>query len=281
MRMYVFILSLIAGMATLFTAAHAVDMEVDAELVLAVDVSRSMTLNELEIQRRGYAAALTSDEVISAITGGLLGRVAVIYVEWAGYYSHRVIVDWRIISNSSEAKAFASELTAKFNSSMRRTSISGALDYASNLFETNAFISNRQIIDISGDGPNNQGRAILEARAEALEKGIVINGLPLMTKEGMGSIFHLDNLDDYYRNCVIGGPGSFVLPVTDWQQFPAAVRHKIVLELAVAPSPRIIRAAFTRVADNNAANTNAADNKADCLVGEKIWDQMRQNWDEP
>lgn len=268
MGLHVFILSVIAIVAATFTSAHARDMEVDAELVLAVDVSRSMTPHELEIQRRGYATALASDEVISAITSGLLGRVAVIYVEWAGYYSHRVIVDWRVISSQSEAKAFANELTAQFDSSLRRTSISGALDYASNLFETNAFISNRQIIDISGDGPNNQGRAVLEARAEALEKGIVINGLPLMTKEGMGSLFHLDNLDDYYRNCVIGGPGSFVLPVTDWQQFPAAVRHKIVLELATAPSPPIIRAAFTRVADNN----------ADCLVGEKIWDQMQQNW---
>lgn len=271
MRMYVFILSLMTSIVAVFTTAQAADMEVDAELVLAVDVSRSMTPNELEIQRRGYAAALASDEVISAITGGLLGRVAIIYVEWAGYYSHRVIVDWRVISNRSEAQVFADKLTAQFDSSLRRTSISGALDYASNLFETNAFISNRQIIDISGDGPNNQGRAVLEARDEALEKGIVINGLPLMTKEGMGSLFHLDNLDDYYRNCVIGGPGSFVLPVTDWKQFPAAVRHKIVLELAKLPSPRIIHAAFTRIADDD----------ADCLVGEKIWEQMRQNWNEP
>ena len=268
-----------AGVAALFavaftmvlSVANADDMEVDAELVLAVDVSRSMTLNELEIQRRGYASALMSDEVISAITGGLLGRVAIVYVEWAGYYSHRVIVDWRVISNGSEAKAFADALTADFNNSMRRTSISGALDYASNLFETNAFISNRKIIDISGDGPNNQGRAVLEARAETLKKGIVINGLPLMTKEGMGGIFHLDNLDDYYRNCVIGGPGSFVLPVTDWKQFPAAVRHKIVLELAGSPLPTIIPAGFTHVADKN----------ADCLIGEKIWDQIRQNWNEP
>lgn len=271
MRLYVFILSLMVGVVALSTVTHAIDTEVDAELVLAVDVSRSMTPAELEIQRRGYAAALTSDEVISAITGGLLGKVAVVYVEWAGYYSHRVIVDWRVISNRGEAKAFADELTAQFNSSMRRTSISGALDYASNLFETNAFISNRQIIDISGDGPNNQGRAVLEARAEALKKGIVINGLPLMTKEGMGSIFHLDNLDEYYRNCVIGGPGSFVLPVTDWQQFPAAVRHKIVLELAEISTPHIVRAAFTKIADNN----------TDCLVGEKIWEQIRENWSEP
>lgn len=268
MRLFVYILSMIALVAAIPNAGHAGDIEVDAELVLAVDVSRSMTPNELEIQRRGYAAALASDEVISAITGGLIGRVAIIYVEWAGYYSHRVIVDWRVISSKNDAQAFADELTAKFDSSLRRTSISGALDYASKLFETNAYISNRQIIDISGDGPNNQGRAVLEARAEALEKGIVINGLPLMTKEGMGSIFHLDNLDDYYRNCVIGGPGSFVLPVTDWQQFPAAVRHKIVLELAGTHLPPIVHAAFTRIADDN----------ADCLVGEKIWEQIQQNW---
>ena len=115
--------------------------EVDAQLVLAVDVSRSMSSRELEIQRRGYAAALASDEVIAAITGGMLGRVAILYVEWAGNSSHRVVVDWSLVGSRQQALAFAEKLTASFDSSMRRTSISGALDYASGQFQTNGFTS--------------------------------------------------------------------------------------------------------------------------------------------
>jgi len=194
------IIILIVTTITAWSTARADSIEVDAELVLAVDVSRSMTPHELEIQRHGYAAALASKEVIAAITGGLIGRIAIIYVEWAGNFSQRIIVDWRIISNRSEAEAFATELTAKFDSSLRRTSISGALDYASDLIDTNDFTSNRRIIDVSGDGPNNQGRPVLSARADTLAKGIIINGLPLMTREGMGSRYHLENLDEYYRN---------------------------------------------------------------------------------
>ncbi len=257
---------LVAGVAS-----AEVEVEVDAELVLAVDVSRSMTPRELEIQRRGYAAALASDEVVSAITGGLLGRVAIMYVEWAGNFSHRVIVDWTLIAGAEEAAAFATRLTARFDSSLRRTSISGALDYAAGQFDDNGFISNRRIIDISGDGPNNQGRPVLDARHDTLARGIVINGLPLMTREGMGSQFHLEDLDEYYRNCVIGGPGSFVLPVLDWDQFPTAVRHKLVLELARSPAP-------ARPPATPASFTGAAPSGYDCLIGEKIWDQMRRYW---
>lgn len=248
--------------------AAATELEVDAELFLAVDVSRSMAPRELEIQRRGYAEALTSQEVVSAIRKGLLGRVAVTYVEWAGNYSQRIIVDWTLISNQQEAQDFADRLTAEFNTAMRRTSISGALDYAAGQFEGNGFISNRQIVDISGDGPNNQGRPVTGARDDALARGIVINGLPLMTREGMGSQFTLEDLDDYYRSCVIGGPGAFVVPVYDWEQFPAAVRQKLILELAEPAELPIIRASYT----------GAAETGYDCLIGEKIWQQIQQNW---
>lgn len=246
---------------------HAADIEVDAELVLAVDVSRSMTPRELEIQRRGYAEALTDKDVMSAIQAGLLGRVAIIYIEWAGDISQQIIVDWTLISEPDDASAFAAKLTAEFNSALRRTSISGALDYSSTLFDGNGFRSNRRIIDISGDGPNNQGRPVLAARDDALAMGIVINGLPLMTREGMGSQFSLDDLDEYYRHCVIGGPGAFVIPVHEWDQFPAAVRQKLILELA-SPDPfPVIRAASRRLVSGY-----------DCLIGEKIWEQFRQNW---
>ncbi len=254
-----------------WSAAQDRDEEVDVQLVLAVDVSRSMTPWELEIQRRGYATALASKDVINAIKGGLLGRVAIIYLEWAGNYSHRIIVDWTMISNGAEAKAFARQLTLNFNPSLRRTSISGALDFSSDLFDSNGFTSNRRIIDISGDGPNNQGRPVLAARHDTLARGIVINGLPLMTREGIGARFHLENLDEYYENCVIGGPGSFVLAVTDWQQFPVAVRQKLILELARIPGPPVI----------NAAATGDGRGGFDCLIGEKMWEQMMDYWGEP
>jgi len=131
---------------------------------------------------------------------------------------------------------------------------------------SNGYTAWRRVIDISGDGPNNQGRPVLEARRDTLAKGIIINGLPLMTREGMGSQWHLDDLDKYYQACVIGGPGSFNLPVLTWEQFPAAVRLKLVQELASAPQ-RIVPANF------HVQPTP----EYDCLIGEKIWQQFRDN----
>lgn len=264
-----FLKSTFAALLIFFTLvlpqpAHA-ETEVDAQLVLAVDVSRSMSPRELEIQRRGYAEALVSEDVVKAITSGLIGRVAIIYLEWSGRGQQRIIVDWTLIDSRGAAESFASKLTANFNEALRRTSISGALDFSAAQFVNNGFISNRKIIDVSGDGPNNMGDPVLTARERTLAKGIVINGLPLMTRDGLGSRFHLDNLDEYYRNCVVGGPGSFVVPVRTWDQFPAAVRQKLVLELAgnthAVPSvPHVIP---------------ASSNGYDCLIGEKIWQQFR------
>ena len=265
------LLTLLTAFLVMPLNAQSADIEVDVELVLAVDVSRSMSPRELEIQRRGYAEALTSNEVISAITGGLLGQVAVQYVEWAGSKSQRIIVDWTLIGGLAAARSFAARLTAHFDSSMRRTSISGALQFAARQFDGNGFVSHRRIIDISGDGPNNQGRPVLAARGETLARGIVINGLPLMTREGLGSQFYLRDLDAYYRNCVTGGPGSFVLPVLDWKQFPLAVRYKLVMELAMPAPPPAIRPIYIR---------NAED-AYDCLIGEKIWEDFMDDWISP
>jgi len=244
------------------------DMEVDVELVIAVDVSRSMTPRELEIQRRGYAEALGSDEVLEAIRHGFLGRVAITYVEWAGSQSQRVVVDWTLVRDRAEAQAFAAKLTAVFDQTLRRTSISGALDYAAARFDGNGFTSLRQVIDVSGDGPNNQGRPVTLARDDVLARGIVINGLPLMTREGLGSQWHLDDLDEYYRHCVIGGPTAFVIPVLEWRHFPQAVRRKLVLELARRRQVPVIRANLVR----------AGSPGYDCLIGEKIWDEIMDDW---
>ncbi len=252
-------------------SAQADEIEVDVQLFLAVDVSRSMTPRELEIQRRGYAEALVSEQVVKAIREGMLGRIALTYVEWAGSHSQRVVVDWTMVDDRDDLEAIAARLTAQFDSSLRRTSISGALDYATASIRNNGFTSFRKVIDVSGDGPNNQGRPVLPARDAALAEGITINGLPLMTREGMGSQFHLPDLDLYYKNCVIGGPRSFVIPVQEWDAFPEAVRRKLVLELASAPPP-VHRVAAIQVQSGGFY---------DCLVGEKIWQRFQGDFLSP
>ena len=242
------------------------EVEVDVELVLAVDVSRSMTARELEIQRRGYAEALTSEEVLTAIRSGALQQAAITYIEWAGERLQQVVVDWMLVRDRADAEAFAARLTAHFDSALRRTSISGALDFSSRLFEDNGFSSARHVIDVSGDGPNNQGRPVVAARDDAVARGIVINGLPLMTREGMGVQWHLDDLDEYYRHCVVGGPGAFVIPVLEWSDFPDAVRRKLVLDLVHGRPPSAV------------AVVRAEAPSYDCLIGEKIWQDMMGDW---
>ncbi|OWU84751.1 hypothetical protein ATO6_10485 [Oceanicola sp. 22II-s10i] len=247
-------------------------VEVDVELLLLVDVSRSMTPNELEIQRRGYAEALTSDAVLQVIGDGFLGHIAIAYVEWAGAWSQNVVHDWAIIGSREDAEAFAQTLTRHFSQGMRRTSISGALTTGADLFKDNGFTGLRRVIDISGDGPNNDGGPVIPARDTVLAQGITINGLPLMTQEGIGTQWNLPDLDQYYINCVVGGSGSFVIPVTDWAEFAGAVRKKLVLEIAgdvPPPAPPV----------NRMGVRPAQDGGYDCLVGEKIWDNYRRMWE--
>ncbi|QJF53146.1 DUF1194 domain-containing protein [Roseobacter ponti] len=240
----------------------AQDTEVDVELFLAVDVSRSMSPDELEIQRQGYAAALTSAEVQAAISGGLLGRIAITYVEWAGEYNQRVLVPWTLIATPQDARAVADTILATDREGLRRTSISGALIYATGDFAGNGFTGLRRVIDVSGDGPNNQGRPVHLARDKALAEGFIINGLPLMTQDALSAMWGIPDLDIYYQSCVIGGPGAFVIPVLSWDQFADAVRRKLVLEIAGMPA-RIIQARTSTLSPY------------DCLVGEKMWEENR------
>jgi hypothetical protein len=267
MRVFAAVLSLLAATLAPGAVSAQATIPVDIELVLAVDVSRSMTEHELEIQRRGYAAALTSAEVIRAITGGIHGQIALLYLEWAGHRSQRVVVGWTLIRGLADAEAVAARLTADFDETLRRTSISGALDFAAKQFEGNGFDGLRRVIDVSGDGPNNDGRPVVPARDAAAAQGIIVNGLPLMTNEGVGSQWALPDLDRYYYHCVIAGPGAFVIPVREWQHFPAAVRQKLVLELAgtapaAAPPPFLHRAQAEAY---------------DCLIGEKIMQRLLGN----
>lgn len=244
-------------------------IEVDVELFLAVDVSRSMQPYELEIQRRGYAAALVSPEVQEAIAGGFLGRVAITYVEWAGAYDQRVIVPWTVLSTPADAAQVAGRITAHYADALRRTSISGALIHAADSIDANAFDGLRRVIDVSGDGPNNMGRPVTLARDAVLARGITINGLPLMTQDdGIMARWNIPDLDVYYTACVIGGTGAFVLPVTDWSEFEDAVRRKLVLEIAGQPA-RLWRA------QARSGSESGSGGPYNCLIGEEIWERNR------
>ncbi|MBP0440755.1 DUF1194 domain-containing protein [Tianweitania sediminis] len=258
-----------AGIFSCFPVAAA--EPVDVELVLAVDVSLSMSPMELDIQRRGYVEALTHDAVLQAIRDGVHGRIAVTYFEWAGDTTQRVIVPWTVIASKEDARAFVARLTARPPYSARRTSISGALAFAADLFAESDFKGLKRVIDISGDGPNNQGVPVVSVRDALTADGITINGLPLMTSSGFSGGFDIANLDLYYRECVIGGPGAFMVPVNDWTQFPEAIRRKLVLELAGrrpegGDLPLVLA---------------AGEQPYDCLIGEKQWNSRRWNWTTP
>jgi hypothetical protein len=246
---------------------------VDIELVLAVDVSLSMSPQELEIQRHGYAAALTDERVIQAIADGAYGKIAVTYFEWAGITSQHLIVPWTVIASRADAERVAEQLGANPPNSARRTSISGALEFGADLFAESQFRGMKRVIDISGDGPNNQGAPIVLARDAVVAQGIVINGLPLMTGGGFTSVYDVKDLDKYYSNCVIGGPGSFMIPVNDWEQFPEAVRRKLVLELADNFQPP------ARTNDDFPVILAQDVRSYDCMIGEKMWRDRSFMWD--
>ncbi|MBX3569162.1 MAG: DUF1194 domain-containing protein [Rhizobiaceae bacterium] len=262
------IVSLLALSVT--TGAFAQEL-VDVELVLAVDVSLSMSPTELEIQRRGYAAALTDPQVVRAITDGAYGKIAVTYFEWAGATMQQQIVPWTAIASAADAAAFVDRLTASPSNSARRTSISGALSFGADLFAESGFRGMKRVIDISGDGPNNQGAPVDMTRDAVVAEGIVINGLPLMTRGGYSSVYDVTELDRYYSDCVIGGPGAFMIPVNDWSQFPEAIRRKLVMELAGAPP------SYMPVAYGGATPAQATPGY-DCLIGEKMWRDRSLMW---
>lgn len=244
---------------------------VDVELILAVDVSLSMSPRELALQRDGYVAALTSEPVINAIRDGVHGKIAIAYVEWAGSTMQQVVVPWTIIGSLEDAEGVAAQLSVHPPNSARRTSISSALSFAADMFAESPHRGMKRVIDVSGDGPNNQGELVLPARDALTERGITINGLPLMTGGGYSSVYDITDLDLYYRDCVIGGPGAFMIPVNDWSQFPEAVRRKLVLELAGGPVDERHGPHVVRVSD--AAPT-------DCQIGEKMWRDRSWMWDQ-
>lgn len=207
--------------------------QVDVELLLAVDVSASMDIEEARTQRLGYVEALKHPDFINAVKSGMLGRIAIGYYEWSGAANLQSVVQWQLIDDAEDAQRFAEKVDKPVTGSRRGTSLSNAILFGTQSIDSNAFSGARRVLDLSGDGPNNSGPAVAPARAAALERGIVINGLAVLIRPSVS----LTPLDQYYKNCVVGGPGSFVLPVHEPEDFAIAIRQKLILEVSgVAPS---------------------------------------------
>ena len=205
---------------------------VDLELVLAIDVSLSVDDIEAEMQRSGYIAALTHPAVIRAIRAGPTGRIAVLYVEWAGQDHQRKVVDWTVIGDLASAEAVVATLTRQSVSRAPYTSISALIDFARQQIETNRFAAPRAAIDISGDGPNSDGRMVKAARDEAVAAGITVNGLPILsTRPSLDGVSPAIGVASYYVRNVIGGPGAFALEVLEYDTFTPTLVEKLVREI--------------------------------------------------
>ncbi len=238
-------------------------LPVDVELVLAVDVSYSMDPEEQALQREGYIAGITSRDFMQALRSGQHGKVAVTYFEWAGPYDQKIVVPWRLIDGPEAADAVASEIARAPYRRASRTSISGALNFAKPLFDGSGYSGFRRVVDVSGDGANNSGTFVTLARDDVLAAGITINGLPIMLKRPNAFTMDIDNLDVYYEDCVIGGPGAFVVPIREREQFKEAIRTKLVLEIAHRVPPQRLLPVQGRAP------------RISCTIGEQMW---RDRW---
>jgi hypothetical protein len=223
----------LAGLA----AARAADAEaVDLLLVLAADVSRSVDTQKFQLQREGYAAAITDARVLDAIRSGPHGQIAVCFLEWSGSDNQKVVIDWTIVRDGGSAQGFATHLVEAPRAFADRTSISGGIDFAVGQFARAPFTGSRRTIDVSGDGTNNSGRDVGAARDEAVAQGITINGLAILSAKPLSWNAEHTNppggLETYFRNNVIGGPGAFVVAAQDFNAFGQAIISKLIAEIA-------------------------------------------------
>ena len=227
-------LTVLAGLlAASGPASPALAEDVDLELVLAVDISGSVDHAEALLQRQGYLQALVDPRVVRVITGGERRRIAVTYVEWAGAHFQNVLVDWTVIRDMASARAFAAAIADHPVTTERWTSISTVIDYALGLFRANPHRGARKVLDISGDGKNNNGGPLALARARALEAGVTINGLPIVNdRPNPWGMAPPKDLDRYYFDRVIGGPGAFIVVARGFESFGDAVKAKLTLEIA-------------------------------------------------
>ena len=216
------------------TPASAQDRkEVDLALALGIDISGSIDPDEAKLQREGYVQAFRDPVIIKAILGGSNGRIAVAYYEWSDAWVQRLLIDWTLLDSEAAIMAFTHRLANAPISIARRTSISGAIRYAIPLFGRNPYDAERKVLDISGDGSNNDGGLVTDLRHEALKERIIVNGLTIMNDRPNPFGFPSEtDLDKYYLHCVTGGPRSFVEVARNFEDFPRAVRKKLLQEVA-------------------------------------------------
>jgi Protein of unknown function (DUF1194) len=227
------LLALLTFLLLALPAAAQDKKEVDLALAMAIDISGSIDPDEAHLQREGYVQAFRDPVVVKAILGGSNGRIAVAYYEWSDAWVQRILIDWTLLDSEVSIAAFASRLAAAPISIARRTSISGAIRYAIPLFGRSPYEAERKVLDISGDGSNNDGAPVTDMRHEALKERIIINGLPIMNDRPNPFGFPSEaDLDKYYLACVTGGPRSFVEVARNFEDFPRAVRKKLLQEVA-------------------------------------------------
>lgn len=261
----VMLVAILAGAVETNADQTRQDISVDLELVLAIDASFSIGVDERDVQRLAYVDAFRNPEISRAITSGPYRRIAVVYVEWAESGHQRIVLPWRMIASQDDAVRFANDLEAAPVQRSGATSISGALRFSASLFHGNGFRGDRQLIDISGDGLNNDGAPVEAARDSLETQGITVNALPLVSTD---SDLSPDELTSYYETCVSAGPGSFTLPASSTGDFALAMQRKMIAEIAGVPPvdraywsrPRIWKASVAPV---------------DCLLGER---QNLQNY---
>jgi hypothetical protein len=231
-------LVLLLTFALALPAAAPAAEQVDLLLVLAADVSRSIDAAKFQLQRDGYAAAISDPRVLEAIKSGRNGRIGLTFAEWSGVGSQRVVIDWTMIADAEGAKGFGDRLLEAPRSFADRTSISGAIEFAMAQLARAPFASARHTIDVSGDGTNNAGRDVIAARDEAVAQGVTINGLVILSETPLAwNPDHTNppgGLENYYRDHVVGGPGAFVLAAQDFNSFGQAIVKKMIAEVAQA-----------------------------------------------
>lgn len=267
MRLSAAFLVLIALAFTSGWSGHGrAEQAVDLELALGIDVSGSIDPEEAKLQREGYIAAFRDPEVIRAIKSGILGRIGVGYYEWAGFGHMKIIADWTLIEDEQDAHAFADALTRDPPMTARRTAVADAINFAVPYFDRNDFQGTRRVLDISGDGPNNWGARVTDARDDAVAAGVTINGLPIINDRASPfSWSTLPNLDLYYEHCVIGGPGAFIIVAKSFEDFATAVRKKLILEIAGRQPPKMpARARIVPAAGDDRT-------VPPCDIGERQW----------
>jgi|JI6StandDraft_1071083.scaffolds.fasta_scaffold00089_38 hypothetical protein len=266
----------LVGLATPVTAQQGAMTRVDIELMLAVDISQSMDYDEHSIQRQGYIDAFRHADVINALMGGPEGKIAVMYMEWAGDFDPIPTIPWTIIDSKEAAHAFADRLEKEPIYGEQRTSISTALLAAQEYIRSNNIASHKQVIDVSGDGANNAGMLVEPVRDELVKNGIIINGLPIMLNKPK-EFYDIDHLDRYYKQCVIGGVGAFIAPVFDLRHLPATIRKKLVMEIAsieIEPDMAPIQFAEAPAQPGGEfyrAQLKLPTEKVDCTIGEQVW----------